>query len=733
MEWLNRGVVGVKVNNGVFLSWRLLGTDPQNVAFNVYRDGTLVNGSPLDNVTNYVDTGGTNNSTYEVRAVINGDEQDADSQANVWAQQYRTINLNRPNGGTTPDGVAYTYSPSDGSVGDVDGDGEYEIILKWDPSNAKDNSQAGYTGNVFIDAYKMNGQQLWRIDLGRNIRAGAHYTQFMVYDFDSDGKAEVVTKTADGTRDAAGTVIGNGNADYRNSSGYVLSGPEFLTVFNGQTGRILQTIDYPNARGNVGDWGDTYGNRVDRFLAGVAYLDGMRPSMIFSRGYYEKAMISALDWRNGQLTRRWTFTADGSQNQSYRGQGAHSLSIADVDNDGRQEIIFGAATIDDNGRGLYSTNLGHGDALHVADIIPSRPGLEVFMVHECPSCYGNHGVEVHDARNGQIIYSGNGNAQDVGRGVTGDIDPRSPGMESWGSRNGLFLSTGQEQATKPGQMNFMAWWDGDLLRELLDGNTVSKWDYQGGRANAILSAGNNGAASINGTKSTPVLSADLFGDWREEIIWRNSNDTQLMIYTTTIPSNHRLYTLMHDAQYRVAIAWQNTAYNQPPHPGFFLGEGMSAQSAPDINISRGGSQPAPTPTDVLQIQENSPGFCGVNGIIESLNGGFTGAGYANTDNAAGTGVRWAVNAPSAGTYAMTFRYAGVTDRPATLRINGAVVQGNLAFTNTGAWTSWLTQNLNVALNAGNNQIEITANSADGLGNIDWLQIGNKDARAGNCP
>lgn len=583
MEWLNRGVVAVKVNNGVFVSWRLLGTDPQNVSFNLYRNGTLVNGTPLTNVTNYVDTAGSTNSTYEVKAIINGVEQGADAPASVWADQYLAINLNVPAGGSTPDG-AYTYEANDASVGDLDGDGEYEIILKWDPTNAKDSAQSGYTGNVLLDAYKLNGKHLWRIDLGRNIRAGAHYTQFLVYDFDGDGKAEVVVQTADGTRDAAGTVIGNANADYRNSSGYILTGPEYLTVFNGETGRILQTIEYPNPRGTVSAWGDNYGNRVGRFLAGVAYLDGRRPSMIIARGYYAKTMISALDWRNGQLTKRWTFNADDNQNQNYRGQGAHSLSIADVDNDGRHEIIYGAATIDDNGNGLYTTNLGHGDALHVADIIPNRPGLEVFMVHECPSCYGNHGVEVHDARTGQILYSGNGNAQDVGRGVAADIDPRYPGMEAWASRNGLFTSTGQELSTKPSQMNFLSWWDGDLLRELLDGTTIYKWDYQRGTSTSIFAP--SGVSSNNGTKSTPALSADILGDWREEVIFRTSDNRQLRIYTTTIPTEHRLYTLMHDHQYRVAIAWQNTAYNQPPHPSFFLGEGMSAPPVPDITTPR---------------------------------------------------------------------------------------------------------------------------------------------------
>lgn len=739
MEWLNRGVVAVKVNNGVFLSWRLLGTDPQDVEFNIYRNGTLVNGSPLDDVTNYVDTAGTTSATYEVRAIVDGKEQDSDSQVNVWAQQGLSINLNRPNGGTTPDGGSYTYSPNDASVGDLDGDGEYEIVLKWDPSNAKDNAHAGYTGNVYLDAYELDGTQLWRIDLGRNIRAGAHYTQFMVYDFDGDGKAELATKTADGTRDAAGTVIGNANADFRNSSGYVLSGPEFLTVFNGQTGRIMQTIPYPNARGSVGDWGDTYGNRVDRFLAGVAYLDGRRPSMIFSRGYYTKVLMTALDWRDGKLTQRWQFVADGSQNSSYRGQGAHSLSVADVDNDGRDEIIFGAATIDDNGRGLYNTGVCHGDALHVADVIPSRAGLEVFMPHESPSCYRGRGVTLHDARTGEIIFYGDGNNEDVGRGVTGDIDPRSPGMESWASRNGLFTAAGQERSAKPNQTNFLSWWDGDLLRELLDnsGNdrvpVIYKWNYQNSSASTMFNP--SGVLTNNGSKATPSLSADILGDWREELIVRNRENNRLVIYTTTHPTDHRLYTLMHDPQYRVAIAWQNTAYNQPPHPSFFIGDGMSAPPVPDINTPRGGSQPGPlpAPSDVVQVQENTAGFCVVDGVIEALNTGFTGGGYANSNNATGAYVRWAINAPAAGSYSVSFRYASVSDRPATLRVNNTTVQNAVTFATTAAWTTWNTQTLTVALNSGNNVIELAANTVDGLANIDWLQIGNKDARPGSCP
>jgi rhamnogalacturonan endolyase len=581
MENLNRGLVAVKVSTGVFLSWRILGADSNTTAFNLYRNGTLINGQPITDVSNYVDTAGTSASQYSIRAIENGREQPAE-QANVWAEQAKTITLKRPAGGTGPDGVAYTYAPGDASVGDLDGDGDYDIVLKWDPSNAKDNSQSGNTGNVYIDAYTLEGQQLWRIDLGRNIRAGAHYTQFQVFDYDGDGRAEIALKTADGTKDAAGKVIGNADADYRNTSGYILTGPEFLTVFDGLSGKSLATADYIPARGTVKSWGDDYGNRVDRFLAGTAYLDGKRPSMVFSRGYYTRAVIAAWDYRDGKLTHRWTF--DSNTDKTYEHQGAHSLSIADVDEDGKQEIIFGAATIDDNGKGLSNTKLCHGDALHVSDMDPNRRGLEAFMVHESPDCYGNHGIEMHDPRNGQIIWSVQGGG-DIGRGVAMDVDPNQPGFEAWASTGNFFSATGKDLGTtKPAGVNFALWWDGDLLREILDKNTISKWNPSSKTTARLLTA--SASSSINGTKATPVLSGDILGDWREEVVLKGNDDSSLVLYTTTTPSNFKLFTLMHDAQYRSAISWQNTAYNQPPHPGFFLGQGAALPTLPaDIYLA----------------------------------------------------------------------------------------------------------------------------------------------------
>jgi len=602
MERLNRGLVAVRISNDqVYVGWRMFGTDPGGIAFNVYRGSTKVNATPITNSTNYVDNTGTN-SSYTVRPVINGTEQVASESASVWAQQYLSIPLQAPAGGTTPDGVAYTYNANDCSTGDLDGDGQYDIVLKWDPSNAKDNSQSGYTGNVYLDAYKLNGTRLWRIDLGRNIRAGAHYTQFMVYDLDGDGKAEVACKTADGTRDAAGVVIGNASADYRNSSGYVLSGPEFLTIFNGQTGRAMATTDYLPARGTVSSWGDNYGNRVDRFIAAIAYVDGTRPSLIMGRGYYTRLVRVAWDWRNGQLTHRWTFDSNSSGNGSYAGQGNHQMTVGDVDGDGKDEICNGSSTINDNGTGLYANGLGHGDALHMTDMDPDRSGQEVWQCHESPSAYGAYGLEFRDARTGQPLWGVPGSS-DIGRSMAADIDPRYKGLEVWGSTiGGVYTCKGvQISSTKP-SVNFGIWWDGDLSRELLDGTKLDKWDPNTNSLSRLVTFSNFGALENNGTKANPGLTADLLGDWREEIVYRSSDNTRLMVFTTVIPTSTRIYTLMHDPQYRVAVAWQNSAYNQPPHPGFYLGTGMAAPPTPNIQLAL--ATYAAIPETDIRIEKN---------------------------------------------------------------------------------------------------------------------------------
>ncbi|MFC0624149.1 rhamnogalacturonan lyase [Kribbella deserti] len=570
VEKLGRGLISVRSGADNLVSWRWLATDSASVGFNVYRGSTKVTGSPITGSTNYLDPGAAADATYTVRAVVDGVEQPASPAALRLGAGYHQLAISPPAAGSN-----FSYVANDASVGDLDGDGEYEIVLKWDPTNAKDNSQAGVTGNVYIDAYRLNGTRLWRINLGRNIRAGAHYTQFQVYDYDGDGAAEVAMKTADATVDGTGQVIGNASADHRNADGYILRGPEYLTMFQGSTGAALSTVNYDPPRGTVSSWGDSYGNRVDRFLAGTAYLDGQRPSLIMARGYYTRAVIAAWDFRNGALTKRWVFDSNATGNGSYAGQGNHSLAIGDVDADGKDEIVYGAATIDDTGRGLWNTRYGHGDAGHLGDLDPSRPGLEYFKVDESSNQPASW---MADARTGQILWS-RPPAGDNGRGVSADVWAGSAGAESWSSadtnaRNPRGTAVGR----KPSSANFLAWWDGDPVRELLDGTHIDKYGTSGDTR--LLTA--SGVHSNNGTKSTPALSADLFGDWREEVIWATSDNRALRIYSTPNRTNQRITTLMHDTQYRTAIAWQNTAYNQPPHPSFFIGDGMATPARPEV-------------------------------------------------------------------------------------------------------------------------------------------------------
>lgn len=583
MEKLGRGVVAVRQSaDSVYIGWRMFGTDPDALAFNLYRQSgngqaIKLNKVPLTESTNYVDANApaTQAYSYYVKPVLNTKEQEA-SQAfklavNSPVQQYLDIPLRTPAG----------YTPNDISVGDLDGDGEYDIVLH-QTGRSRDNSHNGETDPPIFQAYKMDGTFLWEINLGKNIREGAHYTQFMVYDLDGDGIAEFACKTADGTVDGKGKMIGDATKDWRNANGKILSGPEFFTIFNGKTGEAMATTDYIPGRGNTAGWGggggngktDNNGNRVDRFTACIAYLDGIHPSVVMCRGYYGRTVLAAWDWREGKLTSRWVFDTKDGRNP-YSGMGNHNLSVADVDGDGKDEIIYGAMCVDDDGKGLYTTGLRHGDALHVSDLDPERPGLEVFGVHEIEEGTKGPGVAVFDAATGKVLWRGSED-QDVGRGVAANIDNTKVGAQMWWSgSNGLYDIKGNRIGNQPRSTNFLIWWDADLSRELLNGNYIDK--YNEGR---LFTA--TGCVSNNGTKSNPALSADLFGDWREEVIFRTADNQNLRIYTTTIPTTHRNYTLMHDPQYRLSIAWQNVGYNQPPHTGFYFGNGMKKAPKPDI-------------------------------------------------------------------------------------------------------------------------------------------------------
>ncbi|MGF6822193.1 fibronectin type 3 domain-containing protein [Microbacterium sp. ZKA21] len=600
-EYLDRAPAAVGTDEGNLVSWRMLGTDPDDVAFHIYRDGKRITDAPVTDSTNFVDEAGTAASVYFVTKVLAGVETTETDEFGVQDGAYRSVPLDKPTDAYTKDGQPYTYNANDTSVGDVDGDGQYELIVKWDPSNAKDNSQSGYTGNVYLDAYELDGTRLWRIDMGVNIRAGAHYTQFQVFDYDGNGRAEVIMKTGDGTIDGVGQPIGAAGADHRNSSGYVLTGPEYLTVFNGATGAAIDTIDYTPPRGDVGAWGDTYGNRVDRFLAGTAYLDGEHPSAIFSRGYYTRAVMAAYDFDGANLTQRWVLDSNTPGNEAFYGQGNHNLSVADVDGDAKDEIVFGSATVDDDGSLLYSTGLGHGDAIHVSDLVPSNPGLEVFAAHEEMHSAQNRGATMRDARTGEVLWSIPA-VKDTGRAASGDIDPRHEGAEgwaiggdaAWNSPVGQLMSAdGELIGEQIPAANFLAWFDGDPLREIVDHTfdqeayrgypTVSKWNWETGESEVILA--DEGARSNNGTKGNPNIQADLYGDWREEIAWRSADSSELRIYSTTDETALRLRTLMHDPVYRLSVAWQNTGYNQPTQTSFFLGDGMAQPAAPQIRVT----------------------------------------------------------------------------------------------------------------------------------------------------
>jgi rhamnogalacturonan endolyase len=575
VERLGRGAVAVPSAGGRLLTWRLLGSDDPALRFVVARDGRVQTPEPIA-ATQWLDAAAPEGANYTVTAMLNGQPVGAAAPVRVLNAPFLRVPLDRPADWVAPDGSKVGYDANDGAPADLDGDGEYELIVKWQPTNAKDNSQAGLTAPTLLDAYKLDGTRLWRIDLGPNIRSGAHYTPFVAYDFDGDGRAEIMVRTADGTVDGQGRVLGDAKAHHANERGYVLSGPEFITVFDGRTGAALASAPYVPERGRVEDWGDAYGNRVDRFLAGVAYLDGQRPSAVFSRGYYTRAVLAAWDWRDGKLSQRWVFDSEADEaSRPARGQGSHWFSVADVDGDGRDDIVYGAATIGSNGRLLYSTTLGHGDALHVGRLDPTRPGLQAFMVHESPKAYGPHGIEMHDAATGKILWSISGQNADVGRGVCMDIDASHPGQECWASVGPLMSARGEVISdVKPRAVNFGLWWDGDLLRETLDHTRIAKWLPAEHKLQTLLDAQADGAASNNGTKGTPVFSADLFGDWREEVVWRAADNRSLLIYTSPYPTPHRFVTLMHDPQYRVQVAAQNAGYNQPPQTSFFLGADM---------------------------------------------------------------------------------------------------------------------------------------------------------------
>ena len=589
-EKLSRGLIGIPTEEGMYFIWRMTLEDAAGLQFDLYRSSgggaeVKLNKEPIDRTSDFLDR--TVDYTVDNRWTLKATTGEVATWTRLKGEKrnpYLSIPVCKPEDGEIA-GESFTYTANDCSVGDLDGDGEYEIILKWSPSNSKRPPQRGFTGNTYLDAYKMDGRRLWRIDLGPNVRSGAATTNFLVFDFDGDGCAEICCKTGDGTVDGLGHRIGDAQADWRTwdkkspTYGKIVNGPEYLTVFEGRTGKELDSKEYIPTRYPLDGWGgvggncgnDNTGGRSDRFTAGVAFLDGKTPSPIMVRGWYGRTVVAAWTFTNGALKHTWTFDSAAPGWEAYSGMGNHSVTVADFDGDGCDEICVGAMTVDHDGKGLFTTGLRHGDALHAGRFIPSRQGMQVFGVHE------NEGdneivkrtpaVAMFDGATGEIIWQ-DGLGQDAGRGVAADIDPRYDGAECWCNIGGLRRGdTGEIISNrKPDSCNFTIYWDADPLAELLDHVSISKWNWNAESTDLLLKA--EGVVSNNGTKGNPCLSGDILGDWREEVIWPSEDQTELRIYSTTIPAVDRRATWMNDRQYRLAIAWQNVAYNQPPHPSF---------------------------------------------------------------------------------------------------------------------------------------------------------------------
>ena len=589
-EKLSRGLIGIPTEDGMYFSWRMTLEDAAGLQFDLYRSSgggaeVKLNKEPIDRTSDFLDR--TVDYTVDNRWTLKATTGEVATWTRLKGEKrnpYLSIPVCKPEDGEIA-GESFTYTANDCSVGDLDGDGEYEIILKWSPSNSKRPPQRGFTGNTYLDAYKMDGRRLWRIDLGPNVRSGAATTNFLVFDFDGDGCAEICCKTGDGTVDGLGHRIGDAQADWRTwdkkspTYGKIVNGPEYLTVFEGRTGKELDSKEYIPTRYPLDGWGgvggncgnDNTGGRSDRFTAGVAFLDGKTPSPVMVRGWYGRTVVAAWTFTNGALKHTWTFDSAAPGWEAYSGMGNHSVTVADFDGDGCDEICVGAMTVDHDGKGLFTTGLRHGDALHAGRFIPSRQGMQVFGVHE------NEGdneivkrtpaVAMFDGATGEIIWQ-DGLGQDAGRGVAADIDPRYDGAECWCNIGGLRRGdTGEIICNrKPDSCNFTIYWDADPLAELLDHVSISKWNWNAESTDLLLKA--EGVVSNNGTKGNPCLSGDILGDWREEVIWPSEDQTELRIYSTTIPAVDRRATWMNDRQYRLAIAWQNVAYNQPPHPSF---------------------------------------------------------------------------------------------------------------------------------------------------------------------
>lgn len=596
MDKLDRGLVAVNTGKGIFCSWRILGEEYYDVTYNIYRDGTKINSSPL-RVSNFTDAAGTAGSSYAVEAVVRGKAEKKSKAVKPWAHNYMEIEPEKVYANKGGADITSHYEPNDVSVADLDGDGEVELLLK--RRNIADaNALYPITSTDFdiLEAYKLNGKRLWWIDCGPNMVSGTSVeVNIVAYDWDGDGRAEVVLRGADGMvlhmADGTTQTIGNPAVNTRNTIShtpnmtYTNSGAEYLLYLNGETGKPYQVMDYPLSRGKATDWGDAYGHRSSKYFFGAPFLDGRKPSIFLARGIYTKHKMAAFDVdpATHTLTTRWTWNSPSSG--IWFGQGYHNYGIADVDWDGRDEIVYGSMVIDDNGHGLSSTGLGHGDAQHCSDFNPFIHGQEIYA---CNEDLPNNNYR--DATTSKIYYRST-SPNDDGRAMMANFTDRYPGAQGVSAHDDNVISSVTNKpladGTKTGiDQSFAIYWDGDLLRETFNYEGFNAKGYYETGAPRVVKYGSwtpierfEGCRTNNGTKGSPASQSDIMGDWREELILRTT-DGKLRIYTTTAPTEYRNYTLWHDHQYRNAMVWEMCGYNQPPHTSYFLGKAEGITQAP---------------------------------------------------------------------------------------------------------------------------------------------------------
>ncbi|QDH78954.1 hypothetical protein FKX85_07855 [Echinicola soli] len=738
MEFLDRGLIALEKSDGVYLSWRMLGTDPDSIGFNLYRNGEKINTEPITESTNYEDSEGTVEDVYKVETLHSGGPEQS-GEVEVWSLKPAYRNPGRPSLPhkkiplpAPPVVDTISYIPGDMSVGDLDGDGKYELVFEWEPD--------GVSINSFLEAIDLEGNSLWRIECGPNTTKNK--LNIMVYDLDMDGKAEVALKTGPGTKDGTGTYLSTGPAGSDDDSyiiprpsGRMMGGPTYLTVFNGASGAEMATVDYFPQIGDSNDWGDDYGHRASSLKTAVLYDQALGPILVSTRGIYEKIAMGAYTWDGMNLNQVWTFDTNDPGNEDYAGQGNHSVGVGDVDGDGSDELMYGAMAIDNDGTGLYTTGRGHGDSHHLTDHMPDRPGLEYFQGHENDT----YGISMRDAGTGEIIWEVL-SSSDVGRAWAADADPGYRGSEVVAIGFPNYDAQGNEIPTNYNAYNQPVYFDGDVQRERRGGANVNG-------DSRIFTGWYYGASTIHGSKNDANLVADILGDWREEIILRNGNNEELLVFSTWIPTERKNPTLMHDPLYRMNIVVQSIGYNQPAHTGYYFADGYPEHDIYMVGVKDcngvvdgtaymdecgtcvggdTGLQPCMT------LTMESEASCYKSAMFDDRFEGYSDQGYLIMDKKTNGKIASSINTSMSQEVEVTIRYANGSGQylSSDLIMNNSTRQ--LSYTPAASWEDWQELHLTLTLEEGENILEIKKMDGLGRANIDFIQITGVDLEATDC-